>query len=210
MKTNGFRPIYIMIGAVILLVLGSVYLNHKSGNEMKNDLTVNTPEKKQLSLKELIKQNLKAQEQMGQKSNDAPLPPGFNLLTRERIYTEEEITSMSVESFNELLSETERRLPKKADLKELPPGALHQTPPALIEAGRNLGVIKEAIKSHPDYEKLATPFYKKCSLDKDAPTTVQALCLTNLILINKKNKTGINLNDYPKDVVNLSKMVTDL
>ena len=47
-----------------------------------------------------------------------------------------------------------------------------------------LGLLKEVINAHEDYELEAMEFYKKCAEKEDSPTPVRALCLTNLIEIN--------------------------
>ena len=134
---------------------------------------------------------------------------GFNVSDLKN-YTEEEIKNMSEENFANLISEVERRLPKKSDIKKIPEQALHHTPPLIIEAGRNLGLIKEVLNEHQTYEKKALDFYEKCASTEETPTTVRAICLTNLVVINNKNGKKISTNKYPKEIVDLSKIVTDL
>ena len=193
-----------------MLIIG-IYFNsqfEKSSKKTLTEKTLDKIEKHEPKLKEILEKNQKAQEVA---SNSYPaLPPGANLLTRERIYTQDEIDKMSEDEFKIMLSDIARKLPKKSDIKELPPGALHQTPGIVIEAGRNLGVIKEVIKIHESYEALAVPFYNKCSKDDEGTTTVRALCLTNLIVIKRKNNENINTKDYPSEIVRLSKLVTDM
>lgn len=211
MKSSPVRPV-LLAGIIILSGIGAkIYLDSKSGNESEKALTQKTSEvlsEKSKTLKEVIAQNQKKQEEMS--NSPIPLPPGATMLTRERIYTEEEITSMTEEEFKTMLNDTERRLPSKKDIKDLPPGALHHTPGIIVEAGRNLGAIKEVLKAHENYEKIALPFYEKCSMNNEGTTTVRALCLTNLVLIKEKNGEKVNTNSYPQDIVKLSKLVTDL
>lgn len=202
----------------MLVIMSVVIRNKKTANSKIIDLTKKElitpaqidselPSDKPKTLKEAIANKLKTENQM---NKDVPLPPGSNMLTRERFYTQEEINSMTIDDFKNMLVDTERRLPKKADLKELPPEALHNTPAIIIEAGRNLGAIKEVIKVHENYALEAIPFYSKCSKNDETPTTVRALCLTNLILLKKKSNQKINVNEYPKELIKLTKMVTDI
>lgn len=208
MKSNGFKTIYLLIAGIFILAIVGIYLNTKSENETKNSLTeklTNPDSKISHKLQEVIAKNVeKKSEEMHEVKLDG------SMLTKERIYTEDEINNMSPEQFNELLNDIERRLPKKTDIKKIPEQALHHTPPLIIEAGRNLGLIKEIIKVHNNYEKNALDFYQKCLNNIETPTTVRAICLTNLVVINQKNGTKYNTNKYPKEIVDLSKIVTDL
>lgn len=205
MKNNGFKPIYILILAIAVLATIGIFLNTKSENEMKNDLT-NLALKNPVSLNKIIQKNIdKRNEEMHEVSMQ-----NETMLTKERNYTQEEIVRMTESEFKTVLIDIERKLPKKTDLKKIPAEALHQTPPAIIEAGRNLGLIKEIIKVHKNYETFALDFYQDCSKNDETPTTVRAICLTNLIVINQLNGNKFNTNGYPKEIVDLSKIVTDL
>ena len=133
-----------------------------------------------------------------------------SVLTMERNFTQEEINRMSEAEFKSVLADIERKLPKKSDLKKIPEQALHHTPPAIIEAGRNLGLIKEIIKVHKNYETFALDFYQDCTKNEESPTTIRAICLTNLVVINRLNGNKFNTAGYPKEIVDLSKIVTDL
>ena len=212
MKKSSFSPVLILL-SISLLIMGVVtYLritNSSTLNDNKSKLTLlNTAKKtvqkipglKTLIANNIAKQNAIAEEQVGDQ----------NILTAERIYTEQEINEMSEVKFIDLLKETERRLPKLADIKKLPPGALHRTPPIVLQAGRDLGVIKEVLKVHESYSRVVAPFYKSCAKDDTGTTPVRALCLTNLIEINKKNNQSLNLKEYPDKLIELSKMVTDI
>lgn len=126
-------------------------------------------------------------------------------ITRERQYTEKEIEMMSEDQFKDLLRDVKRKLPKKTELKTIPVHALHTTPPVIIEAGKNLGLIKEIIFVHPNYKDKAVNFYEDCAKDELSPTTIRALCLTNLSQLNKYT----NLKNFPKEIVDLSKIVME-
>lgn len=211
MQKRKFSPAFSGIIITLILIGATVYLNHKKDrdlielNETKSKLTENSEFPKKATLKDLIKKNLAGQEAVA----EAQIGAG-NVLTQERSYTEAEINEMSEEKFIELLKETERKMPRRSDLKQLPPGALHRTPPIVIQAGRDLGVIKEVLKVHESYERVAAPFYKTCAKSEEGVTPVRALCLTNLIEIKKKNGEALNLKEFPDQLVELSKMVTEI
>lgn len=212
MKKRQFSPGFTALILVIILAAVGVRLNTKKDrelialNETKSQLTDSEETPKKANLKDLIKKNLAKQEEAQAQPQQEP----GSMLMRERFYTEAEINEMSEPQFEELLKETERKLPKLADLKKLPAGALHRTPPLVLQAGRDLGVIKEVLKVHESYERVAAPFYKTCAKNDEGVTPVRALCLTNLIEIKKKNRESLNLKEFPNQIIELSKMVTEL
>lgn len=209
MQKGKFSPTFSALIIALIFIGVSVFIKHKKDrdlialNEAKSKLTEEVPKEKS-SLKDLIKKNLSKQEEIAQNQVG-----GADLLTKERTFTEAEINEMTEEQFVLLLKDTERKLPKVSDIKQLPPGALHITPPIVIQAGRDLGVIKEILKVHESYERVASPFYKSCAKSEEAVTPVRALCLTNLIEIKKKNGESLNLKEYPDQLVQLSKLVTE-
>lgn len=207
MKVRGLSALVTVLVLALLMLVGSRYLNSQkmtASDDMKSQLTPNEPSKK--GLKAIIADNLKMQEEMVERK-------GFedtSLLVRERVYTETEINEMSEVEFKALLVETEAKLPTVSDIKKLPAGALHRTPAPIMQAGKDLGLLKEVLKVHESYERDAVVFYKKCALTAERPISVKALCLTNLIEIKKKNGEKLNLAAYPKDVVELTRLITDL
>jgi hypothetical protein len=212
MKKRSFLPAFILLSISLLIVGRMAYLHSQNSsllNDNKSKLTLlntveNTAQKVPV-LKNLIAKNLAKQNAMAQ----AQVTDQY-VLTVERVFTEKEINEMTETKFIELLKDTERKLPKLTDIKKLPAGALHRTPPIVIQAGRDLGVIKEVLKVHESYERVVTPFYKSCAKNEEGTTPVRALCLTNLIEIKKKNNQSLNLKDYPERLVELSKMITDI
>ena len=202
-----------MASAILALVSIVRNQNNSSENDNKSKLTLSKIEKKveqkvgekALTLKNVIAKNINHQEETAAQQNT-----NETILTQDRNYTEKELLDMSEDSFRDLVKDTERRLPKLSDIKKLPPGVLHRTPEIIIQAGRDLGVLKEILKNHESYERVAIPFYNSCAKNEASPTPVRALCLTNLIEIKKKNGTKINLKEFPSQLIELSKMVTDL
>lgn len=206
MKLRGFGPLILIIIAVGLLAGVALYqktLKNESVDDIKSQLTkVETKTKK---LKEIIAGNLNKQEMMVERKEF-----DNSVLEQERFYTEAEINEMTEEQFVALLKEIEIKLPKISDIKSLPPGALHRTPAPVMQAGKDLGLIKEILKVHESYENEAAGFYENCAQNKERPTAVRALCLTNLVQVKKKNGEKINLTLYPAQLIELTKMITDL
>lgn len=211
MQNRQFSPGFTALILAFIAAGVFVYQSNKKDrelialNETKSQLTDAEEAPKKPGLQEIIKKNLARQEEA-----QNPLPAQENVLMRERLYTESELNEMSEGQFEELLKDTERKLPRVSDLKKLPAGALHRTPPAVIQAGRDLGVIREVLKIHESYDRIAAPFYKSCASDNEGVTPVRALCLTNLIEIKKKNGETLNLKEFPNQLIELSKMVTEI
>lgn len=208
MKKSGFSlPMIItMISTIIIVVIAYLYqVKNDDLNDNKSKLTLLKTAKKVPGLKNLIEQNLARQQAQ---SNDQMSPE--IVLQTERLYTEAELLDMTEEQFSVLLKDTEGRLPKLSDIKKIPAEALHRTPPIVLQAGRDLGLIKEILKIHESYERVAAPFYKSCAKNAEGTTPVRALCLTNLIEIKKKNNQEINMSEFPGQIIELSKMVTEI
>ncbi len=196
MKNRKILTASILVTFVVLIYIG-----------LKKDIVL---DQSKISIPESITDKVSDGEMHEINSNVATESNSTELLKKERSYTEEEILKMDEETFLITLEDIKNRLPKKSDLKEIPKEALHHTPVQILNAGKNLGLIKEILKIHPDFEKSANLFYEKCASDSDSPTTIRAICLTNLIVSNSKNKTELQLSKYPKEIVELSKIVTDL
>jgi hypothetical protein len=198
-------------GLVLLLVAGllagtSYYLNSRkppAPDVSNSQLTVQETTKKTSKIRSLLNKALRKSETQV----DSSATP---LVTLERHYTEQEIVQMNELAFSELLTSIELRLPKLSDIKTLPPGALHRTPEVILEAGRDLGLIKEILTTHEKFIPKAIGFYDSCAKSDVRPTAVRALCLTNLALLKKQREEKVNLKDYPIQVVDLAKMITDL
>ncbi|MGZ3787585.1 MAG: hypothetical protein ACXVLQ_03640 [Bacteriovorax sp.] len=211
MQKQKYSTAFTMLILAFILAGLSMYLNRKKTrdlialNESKSKLTEQSASSSENKLQALIKKNLDKQEEFALNQAGAS-----NALTLERSFTETEINEMSEEQFAALLKDTERKLPKLGDLRSLPAGALHRTPPIVIQAGRDLGVLKEVLKVHESYERVAAPFYQTCAKSQDGVTAVKALCLTNLIEIKKKNGEALNLKEFPKQIIELAKMVTEI
>lgn len=210
MKLRGLSSLTaVFILVVVSPLLINLYKSRNSlpSNESKNNLTAeNTKVSVPKKLKNIIAGNLQKQSEMTERVDFANTP----LVERERFYTENEINNMTEAEFVELLKTTELSLPKLSDLKELPPGALHTTPAPVLQAGKDLGLLKEILEVHAPYEKHAVGFYEKCAKNSERPTPVRALCLTNLVGLKKKSGEKINIKEYPAQLVELTRMVSEL
>lgn len=131
------------------------------------------------------------------------------MLANERIYTQSELDHMTRAEFQHTLLDIKRKLPKLSEIKKIPDAALHHTPSLVLKAGRDISVVAEVTALHPEYEIDALNFYDACARNPQGVTTVKALCLTNIIEINNKNKQTTDLSIYPKEIVDLSRMVIE-
>lgn len=200
---------------ILGLVLISIYQDQKKSELalQENDLvsqevslTSSAIEKSEKpSLKDLIKKNLQAQEK-SVAENLANKP----MILQKRNYTEAEIQKMTIEEFKDLAMTTEANLPTIGDIRKLPPGALHHVPEPVIQAGKDLGLIKEILVVHPNFTEEANILYENCSEKDELPQSVRALCLTNLIQNKKSQGEKLNLSSYPKEIVELTKLVIDI
>ncbi|MBC7427281.1 MAG: hypothetical protein H7336_01635 [Bacteriovorax sp.] len=210
MKLRGLSPSTIVIAVATLMLLGTLFLRGRKSpvpDDMKSQLTSeNTAKNAPQNLKSVIAANLQKQEEMTERKDF----DDSALLDRERQYTEKEINDMPEEEFKSLVKETELKLPKLSDIKNLPPAALHRTPAPVMQAGKDLGLLKEVLKVHESYEGIAAVMYQSCAKDSARPTPVRALCLTDLIQYKKKIGEKINKAEYPANLIDLTKMITDM
>lgn len=209
MKLRGLRPFIFIIffaGLLVAVNLWKKSRNSESSNDIKSQKTSeNGASPKSKTLKDVIAGNLKKQDEFVERKDFDD-----SVLAQERFYTEAEINEMTEEKFAQVLQETESKLPRISDIKKLPPGALHRTPAPVLQAGKDLGLIKEILNVHESFESLALPFYNNCAKNTDRPTPVRALCLTNFVQIKKKNGEKINTSAYPEELIKLTRMITDL
>jgi hypothetical protein len=210
MKLRSVRTVILLVVVALILGVGVRYINSDKNhavNEIKSKLTIDTTTQKTppKGLRALIAKNIEKQQEMTERTDFGP-----PLIEQERFYTELEIASMTEGQFEDLLKTVELKLPKLSDIKKLPPGALHRTPELVLQAGKDLGLIKEVLAVHESYERNAVGFYDECAKSVERPTPVRALCLTNLIVIKKKNGEKINSKAYPAELLELTKMITDL
>lgn len=213
MKLKEFSPTLVFLLLASILAGISIYLNtHKKSlsNESKNQLTAPDGQKKKDSRPVKLEKWRSFFNRSGISKEQISNPEQPPVITQERFYTEKEIQNMSKEEFRSLLLETESRLPTLSDIKNVPAGALHRTPEPILNAGKNLGLLKEILNAHPDYETSALGFYENCARNGSRPTPVRALCLTNLVEIKKKNHQPLNLKEFPVQVVDLARLITDL
>lgn len=207
MKLKEFSLPLTLLVIAALLAGTSIYLNTRKKNALKESKSQLTAPKnpKNAPKFEKIKSLFHPLHQKPKNQNSTE-----PVLTLERFYTEAEIKSMTAQGFDELLLDVERRLPTLADIKSVPAGALHRTPETIMLAGKDLGLIKEVLNAHENYSDRALVFYDNCAKNDQRPTPIRALCLTNVVEMKKRFSMHINLKDYPAQVIDLAKMITDI
>ena len=213
MKVRGLSAIITVVVLAIALLLGSRYLkspNVTDSDDMKSHLTPNLTQENLIkpTPRVAIQQKIENKEFADIHTHEEV--EDESLLVKESSYSEVNINEMTQSQFVDLLKTTDMKLPTIADIKKLPAAAVHHTPGIVMQAGRDLGYIKEILKVHTSFEQEAEVFYEKCAKTKERPTSVRALCLTNLIELKKKNGKTLNLFNYPKDIVELSKLIIDI
>jgi hypothetical protein len=208
-KQNRIYTFVLFSTAILLLVVLSIYRNTEFKKPLiasKNELTPTIENKnKTQKLKEIVAQNLAYNQEMVERTDF-----DNSVINQERLYTENEIANMTEKEFENLLKDVSMKLPKLSDIKKIPPQALHRTPPPVLQAGRDLGLIKEIINIHERYEIKTIPFYDECSKNNERPVPVRALCLTNLVIAKKKLGLKFNRQEYAPEILDLAKMVTEL
>ena len=212
MKVRGLSAIVTTIILAVIVFLGLRYFKSTKSdysNPTKNHLTLHTEEDlakptPRVGQKDHITQNL---ENHNHEIENKEIVDE-NLLAEER--TVAEINEMTQSQFVDLLKTTEAKLPTIADIRKLPAAEVHHTPGLIMQAGRELGLIKEILKEHESFYLDASIFYEKCAKSTDRPKSIKALCLTNLIEIKQKNKEALNLDAYPKDLIEMSKLIIDI
>lgn len=203
MKKSGYSP-FLLVAIIAVLALGQFIFSKR------HDIVVRNINKKSLTPIKKIQSSPLLNRLLSFQAVPTSAPQAHKEMGRERQYTEQELSVITEVSFKQLLKETEEALPLLADLKKLPSEALHHTPFLIIRAGKDLGTIKEILKINTSFEKEALVFYQRCAKNKKGVTSVRALCLTNLLEINKKNGVIMDTHDYPENIVELSKLVIDL
>lgn len=207
--------------ALLIILAGFIYfeLNRSSRlTDTKNQL-VATPSsedhsvnKKQLEAIKDVSPPVSDEHEDDYHSHEAEAPKtdlDDTMLANERIYTQSELDHMTRAEFQHTLLDIKRKLPKLSEIKKIPEAALHHTPSIVLKAGRDISVVAEVTALHPEYEIDALNFYDSCARNPQGVTTVRALCLTNIIEINNKNKQTTDLDIYPKEIVDLSRMVIE-
>ncbi len=79
--------------------------------------------------------------------------------------------------FRELAKEVMKALPLKEALQNLSDKEVHNTPKVLLQAGKELGRVAEALQANPELKKEGSKFYGACATAGGILSDVRALCL---------------------------------
>ena len=113
----------------------------------------------------------------------------------------------SSDEFSGLLMKVYSDIPTIDDLRRLSPEDAHNYPNSLIETGRNLGLIVELVKNKKELLNEAIGFYSKCSKRDRFPSSVRAICLSNLMKFSKDSDFRPDLSLYPRRVLEMVKIL---
>lgn len=82
--------------------------------------------------------------------------------------------------FIEMAQRILRELPTREDLKSLSPQEVHRSPQILMDAGLALGQVAERLDQNSELIHEALGFYQDCAGNAELPSSVRALCFSNL------------------------------
>jgi hypothetical protein len=109
-----------------------------------------------------------------------------------------------------MMSEVEKSLSAKAQLKKLTTEQVHHTPEMIRAAGLQLGRIADALSRDPSLAPDAVPFYEKCAKNEGYPNTVRALCWSDYERIANGLRLPVNAEGVPANVRELADQVKGL
>lgn len=94
---------------------------------------------------------------------------------------------LSVEDFRANNARLLRDLPTTEEIRKNPHKEdYHETPKAIVAAGKSLGAVLERMKSNPQYVEAGIDFYRSCADNRDIVLQIKALCLRNFRDWNEK------------------------
>ena len=96
--------------------------------------------------------------------------------------------------FARVSAEVANSLPTLAALREESRKDPHMTPPVLLNAGAELGRLVRLIQDHPELKRDGALFYRNCSNRDELPSSIRALCFSNLTALSRSLGDGRLLN----------------
>ncbi len=106
----------------------------------------------------------------GAGSQQPAMPSGVDPLAGKRLSTEE---------FRTMTAKVAKDLPTKKSVQGISEKDAHTLPAPMVEAGRQLGLIAQAVANEPSLANDAYLFYEKCAGSDQYLDAVRALCFSN-------------------------------
>ena len=114
---------------------------------------------------------------------------------------------MTRATFQSVLSEALKTLPRREDVKNISDEEAHGIPLVVREKSRPLGQIADIIHDNPELIPDAIAFYELCARTDEMLNSIRGRCLSNYKKFSKQLKLPMNLTGYPPDVVKLSNFI---
>lgn len=111
---------------------------------------------------------------------------------------------LSVEEFRALLVSVRSSLPRKETLQGMSEVDTHSAPEPIIEAGRQLGRVSQALADDPSHAREAFAFYENCAGTLDYADSVRALCFFHYRAIGGSLGLDIRENVAPLKIRELA------
>lgn len=107
--------------------------------------------------------------------------------------------------FGELLARTLTGLPRAAEARALPAEETHHPGRWLLAAGRDLGLVAETLRAHPELRALGARFYRDCAASGELLPAVRAVCLRGLLRLGARDE---EVPEVPAEVVELAREIS--
>jgi hypothetical protein len=130
--------------------------------------------------------------------------PKVVIKKRKKASVKTQVTSLSPQEFNEFTKNVERTLPLKHSLIDLSDEEVHTTSKSVLDTARKLGLINQQLKSNKLLSAAAVKFYDGCATQEDVLTPIRALCLSHYLKLEMNKGITIDINRYPRQVLNLA------
>lgn len=111
---------------------------------------------------------------------------------------------LSAEEFRALLLSVRAALPRKEALQKLDESEIHGTPEPIVEAGRQLGRVAQALADDPSHAREAFGFYESCAGTHDFADSVRALCFFHYRAVGGSLGLEVRESIAPQDIRDLA------
>jgi hypothetical protein len=179
----------VLLGAICVCCLIVFFREDQRQAEEKHSTSLNSP-------------TPPAQVQLDMNSKSSVSSPS---ISKDEKAPEKVVPAGHQNDFRLLLDEAWEAIPSVEELRALPEAELHHTPKVIISAGTKLGHIAERLKENPELSGQAASFYSNCALNQDFPTSIRALCYSDLKKKCSTTPDAIKIDSLiSQDVVNLA------
>lgn len=105
------------------------------------------------------------------------------------------------------IEDASRALPTLAEIRKLPPEALHRTPEPVSKANALIGEVAEATAQDPSRASESLAFYGDCARREKVVDSVRALCLTKMRELSRSSGLPLVEDGISPEVKRISDFV---